>query len=138
MSETILTNARLVLRDEVVEGSLSIRNGRIASIGNGSAKGDDLEGDFLIPGLVELHTDNVEKNLQPRPGMLWPAPLSAIFGARRSLCRVRHHHSVRLGLRRRVFRCAGPPGISESNGRFRARRHGRGRVPRRPLPAYAL
>jgi alpha-D-ribose 1-methylphosphonate 5-triphosphate diphosphatase len=27
----------------------------------------DLEGDYLLPGLVELHTDNLERQLSPRP-----------------------------------------------------------------------
>jgi alpha-D-ribose 1-methylphosphonate 5-triphosphate diphosphatase len=79
MSETILTNARLVLRDEVVAGDLAIRDGRIAAIGSGATNGHDLDGDYLIPGLVELHTDNIEKNLRPRPGITWPSALAAIL-----------------------------------------------------------
>jgi len=27
----------------------------------------------LIPGLVDIHTDNLEKHLEPRPGVVWPA-----------------------------------------------------------------
>ncbi len=37
----------------------------------------DLEGDYLIPGLVELHTDNLEKHFIPRTGVSWPHGLSA-------------------------------------------------------------
>ena len=33
----------------------------------------DLDGDYLVPGLVELHTDNLEKHFAPRPGVNWPA-----------------------------------------------------------------
>ena len=29
-------------------------------------------GDYLGSGLVELHTDNLERHLQPRPGTVWP------------------------------------------------------------------
>jgi alpha-D-ribose 1-methylphosphonate 5-triphosphate diphosphatase len=79
MSELTLTNARVVTEDAVIDGHVSIRDGHIQALGSGGTNGDDMEGDFLIPGLVELHTDNIEKNLQPRPGMLWPAPLSAIL-----------------------------------------------------------
>ena len=32
----------------------------------------DLEGDFLLPGLIELHTDNLERHCVPRPSVLWP------------------------------------------------------------------
>ena len=38
----------------------------------------DLEGDYLVPGLVELHTDNMEKHFAPRPGVKWPS-LSAVM-----------------------------------------------------------
>ena len=32
---------------------------------------EDWGGDYLLPGLVELHTDNIEKHIAPRPGVLW-------------------------------------------------------------------
>lgn len=68
-----LTNARIVLPDGVIEGSLQLRDGRIAAITpeNDSA-GLDCHGDLLIPGLIELHTDNLERHMQPRPGVDWP------------------------------------------------------------------
>ncbi len=79
MTEFTLSNVQLVTPDAVVAGHVSVEDGRIHALGSGSAKGEDGEGDYLIPGLVELHTDNIEKNLQPRPGMLWSTPLSAIL-----------------------------------------------------------
>jgi alpha-D-ribose 1-methylphosphonate 5-triphosphate diphosphatase len=39
----------------------------------------DLDGDFLIPGLVELHTDNFERHMMPRPKVRWPE-LPALCG----------------------------------------------------------
>jgi alpha-D-ribose 1-methylphosphonate 5-triphosphate diphosphatase len=77
--ETVLTNARIVTLDCVVCGSLAIRDGRIADIDSRPSAlpgAQDLEGDYLLPGLVELHTDNLEKHMAPRPGVDWP-PLSA-------------------------------------------------------------
>jgi alpha-D-ribose 1-methylphosphonate 5-triphosphate diphosphatase len=79
VSDLVVSNAKLVLRDEVYEGSLHAAGGRIASLGSRSAKGLDLEGDYLIPGLVELHTDNFERHLMPRPKVHWPE-LPALFG----------------------------------------------------------
>ncbi|OWK26227.1 hypothetical protein AJ87_02220 [Rhizobium yanglingense] len=71
-TETVLSNARIVLEDEIVSGSLLIRDGRIADISEGnSANGEDFEGDYLIPGLVELHTDHLEGHYSPRPGLRW-------------------------------------------------------------------
>ena len=78
--ETAFRNARIVTAAEVVEGSLLVRAGRIAALHPGySANGADLEGDFLVPGLVELHTDNFERHLMPRPKVRWPA-MPALVG----------------------------------------------------------
>jgi alpha-D-ribose 1-methylphosphonate 5-triphosphate diphosphatase len=72
MSEQIYTNARIVLADELVEGTLVVRDGRIADISPGTTRGgEDFGGDTLIPGCVELHTDHLETHLQPRPRVRW-------------------------------------------------------------------
>ncbi|MBT9371659.1 alpha-D-ribose 1-methylphosphonate 5-triphosphate diphosphatase [Rhizobium sp. CSW-27] len=72
MPETIFANARIVLEDRIVEGSIQIIDGRIADISEGrSATGEDFGGDYLIPGLVELHTDHLESHYSPRPGVRW-------------------------------------------------------------------
>ena len=74
----IFTNARLVLEDRIVPGSLVVRDGVIAEICEGnSARGADMDGDYIIPGLVELHTDHLESHYSPRPGVRWNA-ISAI------------------------------------------------------------
>lgn len=73
--ELILANATLVLPGETVTGSLRIADGTIAEIDQGArvpAGAVDCEGDFLSPGLVELHTDNLERHIQPRPRVDWP------------------------------------------------------------------
>ena len=81
-SDLLISNARLVLGNEIVHGALAARNGLIASIDHGASSAReafDLEGDFLLPGLVELHTDNFERHLMPRPKVRWPE-LPALFG----------------------------------------------------------
>ncbi|WP_278412284.1 alpha-D-ribose 1-methylphosphonate 5-triphosphate diphosphatase [Stutzerimonas kunmingensis] len=75
-AEQILSNARLVLADQVIHGSLLIRDGLIADISEGASslpQAQDLDGALLLPGLVELHTDNLEKHMSPRPGVDWPS-----------------------------------------------------------------
>lgn len=74
--ETVLRNARIVLGEEVVKGSLVIRDGEIADVCTTRTQaGEDIEGDYLMPGLVELHTDHLESHIQPRPGTHWdPVP----------------------------------------------------------------
>jgi len=78
MHEQIFTNARIVLEDEIVEGSLVLRDGLIADFDTGSSRhGDDVEGDYLVPGFVELHTDHLENHYAPRPGVRWN-PVAAV------------------------------------------------------------
>ena len=75
MNDIVLTNARLVLPNEIVLGHVVVRDGRIAGVGSGMtavAGARDLEGDFLLPGLVEMHTDNLERHAMPRPKVTFP------------------------------------------------------------------
>lgn len=70
--ETVLSNARIVLEDRILDGTLVLRDGLVADISEGSsAAGEDMEGDYLLPGLVELHTDHLEAHYSPRPGVRW-------------------------------------------------------------------
>ena len=75
MKETILANADLVLADEVLRGSLRMIDGQITAIETGSDVPQgavDCAGDLVMPGMIELHTDNLERHLQPRPKVDWP------------------------------------------------------------------
>ncbi|MDA9208172.1 alpha-D-ribose 1-methylphosphonate 5-triphosphate diphosphatase, partial [Octadecabacter sp.] len=70
-----LANARLVLPDQVLTGSITIEQGVITDIAEGDhAPNDSIDcaGDFVMPGLVELHTDNLERHMEPRPEVDWP------------------------------------------------------------------
>lgn len=70
--DLIFTNCTIVLTDEIVTGSVLVRDGKIADISAGqSAGGIDLNGDYLLPGCVELHTDHLETHFQPRPKVRW-------------------------------------------------------------------
>ena len=74
--ETVFSNARIVLEKEVLHGAVVIRDGLIADISAGpDLAGEDLDGDYLLPGVVELHTDHLEYHFNPRPGVRWdPLP----------------------------------------------------------------
>lgn len=79
MAEMILTGARVVGPDAVIEGTVVVRDGRIAEIAESTSRaGEDFGGDYLLPGLVELHTDNMERHFAPRPGVRWPG-VSAVL-----------------------------------------------------------
>lgn len=79
MQEQIYTNYRLLLPTEEVLGTLVIRNGIIADIQPGIvSQGQNGEGNYLLPGLIELHTDNLEKCISPRPGVRWNLEAAAV------------------------------------------------------------
>ena len=78
-NELLLKNATIVMRDEIVKGSVHVKDGMIDDIAEGPVSptlekiAEDMEGDFLLPGFVELHTDHVEGHYAPRPKVRWNA-----------------------------------------------------------------
>ena len=131
MPQLTITNARIVTPEEVILGTAEVTEGIIVSVGEGLSRADsalDFEGDYLLPGLVELHTDNLEKHFAPRPAVDWPgeaavlahdgqlatAGITTVFDAvpvgdaHESEVRLKHHtamaDAVRKGTRWGVFR----------------------------------
>ncbi|MDR3471488.1 MAG: alpha-D-ribose 1-methylphosphonate 5-triphosphate diphosphatase [Devosia sp.] len=77
-SDLVIRNAKIVLADEVIEGALAVEDGAISAIDLSHASGGiDFEGDYLVPGLVELHTDHLENHYHPRPSVYWD-PMAAL------------------------------------------------------------
>ena len=109
--ETVLSNARLVLDNEILHGSALIRDGLIADISPGpGTAGEDLDGDYLLPGVVELHTDHLEYHISPRPGVRWD-PLPAVLA---------HDAQLAAAGVTTVFdavRVGGAPGVPEDDPR---------------------
>ncbi|MFP1899822.1 alpha-D-ribose 1-methylphosphonate 5-triphosphate diphosphatase [Lonsdalea quercina] len=71
----IISNVRMVMSDEIISGSLSVHRGVIQHISDAPSRlpgALDGDGAWLIPGLIELHTDNLDKFFTPRPGVSWP------------------------------------------------------------------
>ena len=79
--DLVFNNARVVTPEEVFLGAVQVAGGVIQAIDQSTNTGRtalDLEGDYLLPGLVELHTDHLERHFAPRPGVRWPS-LAAIL-----------------------------------------------------------
>lgn len=79
MSTATIFSRRIVTPDAVVTGELHLEHGRIIAIvagGSASAGAHDWGDDIIIPGLIDIHTDNLEKHFMPRPGTRWDS-----FGA---------------------------------------------------------
>ena len=85
--ELVFKNGKIVLEDRVVDGNVVVCDNLITEIDDTPTEiktSIDLEGDYLLPGLIELHTDNLEKHINPRPGVRWPT--AAAFLAHDSSC----------------------------------------------------
>lgn len=80
MAGLAFTNAKVVTADSVVDAAVRVSDGLITDVNgsSGSAQEIDLGGDYLLPGFVELHTDNLEKHFAPRPGVSWPPVPAAL------------------------------------------------------------
>ncbi|MDL2400077.1 hypothetical protein [Rhizobium mayense] len=77
----VLTNAKIILPEEVIKGTIHIADGLIDDISTGSsaaAGAIDFNGDYLMPGIVDLHTDSLEKHVMPRPGVRFNTVLAAM------------------------------------------------------------
>ena len=87
MIETVFANAKIITENAMIHGTLMFADGVIRSIDSGRSVPSgaiDCEGDYVAPGLIELHTDNLERHLTPRPKVNWPKR-AAVLGHDREL-----------------------------------------------------
>jgi len=81
VAERVLTNARVVGPDGVFDGTVVVGGDRIVAVEASRSAvpaAEDLGGDLLLPGLIDLHTDALEKHMMPRAGVHW-APRAALL-----------------------------------------------------------
>ncbi len=76
-----LTDAQLVLPDRVAQGSIRLEEGVIAEIAPDrptrlTGHVIDARGLSIIPGIVDIHGDMIERELEPRPGTFFPVELA--------------------------------------------------------------
>lgn len=76
MQDIVIKNAAVVLPDRVASGAaVWIRDGRIQEISTDTefaqqapqARQIDAAGAYLMPGFIDIHSDNIETVIQPRP-----------------------------------------------------------------------
>ena len=87
MIETVFANAKIITENAIIHGTIMFADGVISSIDSGTRVplgAIDCEGDYVAPGLIELHTDNLERHLTPRPKVNWPKR-AAVLGHDREL-----------------------------------------------------
>jgi len=76
MSEMRIFSENILTPEGLARGEAVLRDGAIAAVErrtSASTGALDWGPDWLVPGLVDIHTDNFEKHYQPRPGALWDA-----------------------------------------------------------------
>ncbi|QLF71223.1 alpha-D-ribose 1-methylphosphonate 5-triphosphate diphosphatase [Peteryoungia desertarenae] len=81
MGSLTITNARVVLPNIVLHGTVTTEDGMIVSVEEGEsrlASAIDFGGDFLLPGLVDIHTDHFEKHIYPRAHVRWDFTRAAL------------------------------------------------------------
>ena len=105
----VLKNATLVLPGQVMHGSILVQDGLIAEIQPGAASGTDMDGDTLIAGVVDLHTDNLERQVEPRRSARWPSRAALL--AHDSQCAAAGITTVFDAL------CAGQAGLADDRPR---------------------
>lgn len=71
----------LLERDGLVAADLAVRDGRIDRVGADGVAGRaalafDAAGLLVLPGIVDIHGDAFERQLQPRPGVDFPAGIA--------------------------------------------------------------
>ena len=77
-----INNANIVTPGRVIEdASLVLEEGRIAGISRHPERSGvtlDAAGRYVLPGIVDLHSDAIEKQLEPRPGVTIPEELAFV------------------------------------------------------------
>jgi alpha-D-ribose 1-methylphosphonate 5-triphosphate diphosphatase len=81
----VLTGAEILIDGAMRRGDLAIRDGRIDAVAVADARVADLTGLWLIPGIVDLHGDAIERIIMPRPGITFPLDLALAEADRQML-----------------------------------------------------
>ncbi|MFD2327669.1 alpha-D-ribose 1-methylphosphonate 5-triphosphate diphosphatase [Cohnella sp. GCM10020058] len=108
MEKTLwIRNGKVVLPGSVEQADIFVENGRIVRIGSTGASGVgedvptiDAEGAYVMPGLVDIHCDAIEKETEPRPNTLFPMEMAFLQFERKLAGHgiTTMYHSLSLGV----------------------------------------
>jgi alpha-D-ribose 1-methylphosphonate 5-triphosphate diphosphatase len=84
LRKTCIYNANIILRDEVVKGIIYIEDDKITRVSEGTLSGDevdtvimiDAQEAYVMPGMIDIHSDAIEKEIQPKPNTLFPVEMA--------------------------------------------------------------
>jgi alpha-D-ribose 1-methylphosphonate 5-triphosphate diphosphatase len=78
-SSLAVVNGRVVTPEAVLDGGVRVEGDRIVAVGDVDADADtviDADGQYVLPGLVDLHGDDIEGHLHPRSGVQMSTPMA--------------------------------------------------------------
>lgn len=83
-NKLIVKGGTIVLPEGEIRGELVIQDGIVVSVdeagrtGANQADADviDAEGGYVLPGLIDIHCDAIEKEIEPRPNTLFPMEMA--------------------------------------------------------------
>lgn len=125
VSDLVIGHATAVLPNGVIDDArVVVRSGRIAHVGphpRGTACDLDARGAHVLPGLVDVHSDVLSRDIRPRPGVvLDPSFAVASAGARlRAAGITTAFHGLAFQERSIVGRPIDSPAASELSGALR-------------------
>jgi alpha-D-ribose 1-methylphosphonate 5-triphosphate diphosphatase len=78
MDRMRIIGGQVLLPEGLADVDLLLEDGRIAAIGDAGSKGFvfDARGLLVLPGIVDIHGDAFERQMQPRPGVDFPADIA--------------------------------------------------------------
>ncbi|MFF2889080.1 alpha-D-ribose 1-methylphosphonate 5-triphosphate diphosphatase [Paenibacillus sp. NPDC057967] len=108
----LIADGNVVLQDRIIQASIAVENGRIAAIieekdkkhwfehWNGDAAVLQAVGRYVMPGMIDIHCDAIEKEVQPRPNTLFPLDMAFLEFERKLPVHgiTTMYHSLSLGV----------------------------------------
>ncbi|WP_169091165.1 alpha-D-ribose 1-methylphosphonate 5-triphosphate diphosphatase [Paenibacillus sp. PL91] len=108
----IVTNGKVVLPDQMVEAAVAVVDGRVDAILTSEAAVHhwiqqhadyiliDADQNYVLPGLIDIHCDAIEKEIQPRPNTLFPLDMALLEFERKLPLHgiTTMYHSLSLGV----------------------------------------
>jgi len=108
----LIINARAVLPEQTVQAAIAVVNGRIEGVleklaqvqqwkrDHRTARIIDAKGQYVLPGLIDIHCDTIEKEIQPRPNTLFPLDMALLEFERKLPLHgiTTMYHSLSLGI----------------------------------------
>jgi alpha-D-ribose 1-methylphosphonate 5-triphosphate diphosphatase len=112
MNPLIVTNGKVILPDKIVEADVALVDGRIDAILEGEEAARnwrrlhpgsalvDAAKQYVLPGLIDIHCDAIEKEVQPRPNTLFPLNMALLEFERKLPVHgiTTMYHSLSLGV----------------------------------------